>query len=234
VGVARLRIVGIRAEKERIVNVLTRSGAALAGLAPLMVLMACSVGPDRAQPLSSDTPADSGVNTGSPSLPYAGAPKVLHPLPMTVLSGDPCADAITPEQVVAAVGADVPGRREDLAQIGAACAWSNHDTGGAVGVSYTVNTHVGLSGVYANTESKSAVWRELPAIQGFPAVAHAGDKGGEVPVGFCQASIGLADSFSIDVSLTLGESKKNTEDACNLISEIADMTVTTLRVKAGV
>jgi hypothetical protein len=166
-------------------------------------------------------------------LPYAGAPKVNDPLPASVLSGDPCTDALTPEQVVAAVGVSVAGEREDLAQTGPACAWSNHGTGGAVGVSYTVNTHVGLSGVYANTRPQSAVWHVLPDIQGFPAVAHAGTKGGEIPIGFCQASIGLADSVSIDVSLTLGASKRNTEDACSLIPQIADMTVTTLRAKAG-
>jgi uncharacterized protein DUF3558 len=178
-------------------------------------------------------PVPGGQNASAPGLPYAGAPKVKDPLPVSVLSGDPCADALTPEQVVAAVGMSVAGEREDLAQTGPACAWSNHGTGGAVGVSYTVNTHVGLSGVYANTRPQSAVWRELPAIQGFPAVAHAGVKGGEIPVGFCQASIGLADSISIDVSLTLGRSKRNTEDACSLIPQIADMTVTTLRAKAG-
>ncbi|UOZ03300.1 DUF3558 domain-containing protein [Amycolatopsis sp. WQ 127309] len=178
-------------------------------------------------------PAPAGQNASAPGLPFAGAPRVADPLPLSVLAGDPCSDALTPDQVVAAVGASVSGQREDLAEVGPACAWSNRDTGGAVGVSYTLNTHVGLSGVYANTKPQSALWRELPAIQGFPAVAHAGAKGGTVPAGFCQASIGLADNLSIDVSLTLGVSKKDTEDACSLISQIADMTVTTLRAKAG-
>ncbi|MEV6873408.1 DUF3558 domain-containing protein [Amycolatopsis sp. NPDC051128] len=188
---------------------------------------------DGAGTSGSALPASPGENASSASLPYAGAPKVANPMPSTVLSGDPCIDALTPEQVVAAVGVEAPGKREDLPQIGPACAWSNTDTGGAVGVSYTINTHVGLSGVYANTQPNSAVWRELPPVRGFPAVAHAGSKGGAIPVGFCQASIGLADSFSIDVSLTLGSSKKHTEDACILITQIADMTVATLKAKVG-
>ncbi|MER6791680.1 DUF3558 domain-containing protein [Amycolatopsis mediterranei] len=178
-------------------------------------------------------PVSPGKNAVSSALPYAGAPKVPDPLPVSVLSGDPCADALTHEQVVAAVGVDVPGKRGDLAQIGPGCTWFNRDTGGAVGVSYTINTHVGLSGVYANTQPQSAVWKELPPVQGFPAVAYAGNNGGAVPEGFCQASIGLADSFSVDVSLTLGSSKRHTEDACSLITQIADMTVTTLKAKAG-
>jgi hypothetical protein len=192
----------------------------------------CSV-PDSTEVAGNALPAPAGQNASAPGLPFAGAPRVSDPLPVSVLSGDPCIDALTPQQVVAAVGVSVAGKREDLAQTGPACAWSNHSTGGAVGVSYTVNTHVGLSGVYANTQPQSAVWRVLPDIQGFPAVAHAGTKGGEIPVGFCQASIGLADSISIDVSLTLGASKRDTEDACSLIPQIADMTVTTLRAKAG-
>lgn len=178
-------------------------------------------------------PAPAGQNASAPGLPYAGAPRVNDPLPASVLSGDPCTDALTPHQVAAALGAEVPGKREDLVETGPACAWSNHDTGGAVGVSYTVNTHVGLSGVYAGTRYKALIWKVLPDVQGFPAVAHAGQQGEELPTGFCQASIGLADDLSIDVSLTLGSSKKYTEDACGLVPQIADMAVTTLRAKAG-
>jgi hypothetical protein len=184
---------------------------------------------------SDSPPSANRAPTGdtSSSLPYAGAPRIANPLPPSVLSGDPCADALTHEQVVAAVGVDVPGTRGDLAQIGPGCTWFNRDTGGAVGVSYTINTHVGLSGVYANTQPQSAVWKELPPVQGFPAVAFAGNSGGAIPGDFCQASVGLADSFSVDVSLTLGSTKRHSGDACALISEVAEMTVATLKAKVG-
>ncbi|WP_370964808.1 DUF3558 domain-containing protein [Amycolatopsis sp. cg9] len=178
-------------------------------------------------------PAAGGQNPATPGLPFAGAPKVTDPLPRSVLSGDPCTDALTPTQIVTAVGAQITGKREDLAQVGPACGWFNPDTGGAVGVSYTLNIHTGLSAEYANTRPKSALWKELPPIQGFPAIAHAGTKATGIPIGFCQASIGLADDLSIDVSLTLGASKRDTADACGLVPQIADMAVTTLRAKAG-
>ncbi len=177
--------------------------------------------------------AEQGSGQQYPPVPFAGAPKVSSPLPEFVLAGDPCADALMPEQVKVAIGVTVPGRRIDTPALGPACAWNNHGTGGAVGVSYVLNTHVGLSGVYANTKPRAGLWRELPPIQGFPAVAHAGGKGEKVPAGFCQASVGLADSFSIDVNLSLGESKKYAVDACNLVSQVADMAITSLRVKAG-
>ncbi len=38
----------------------------------------------------------------------------------------------------------------------------------------------------------------------------------------------LADSFSIDISLSLGQSKKNTGDACSVVPQIAEMAVRTL------
>ncbi|WP_370964868.1 DUF3558 domain-containing protein [Amycolatopsis sp. cg9] len=179
------------------------------------------------------TPTATATQSPSPpGLPFAGAPTVTDPLPRSVLSGDPCTDALTPTQVVAALGAQITGKREDLAQVGPACGWFNPDTGGAVGVSYTLNIHTGLSAEYANTQPKSALWKELPPIQGFPAIAHAGTKATGIPIGFCQASIGLADDLSIDVSLTLGASKRDTADACGLVSQIADMAVTTLRERA--
>ncbi|MEV5721756.1 DUF3558 domain-containing protein [Amycolatopsis mediterranei] len=207
--------------------------APVVALSTAGLIVACSPRHENGADTSgSALPVPPRENAASSSLPYAGAPKVPDPLPSSVLSGDPCADALTHEQVVAAVGVDVPGKRGDLAPIGPGCTWFNRDTGGAVGVSYTINTHVGLSGVYANTQPQSAVWKELPPVQGFPAVAYAGNNGGAIPEDFCQASIGLADSFSVDVSLTLGSNKRHTEDACSLITQIADMTVTTLKAKA--
>lgn len=164
----------------------------------------------------------------STPLPYAGAPHVQNPLPRIVLSGDPCTDALTPERVQAAIGVVVPGEREDLPELGPACAWSNHDTGGAVGVAYTLNTHQGLSAVYANTRPRSQVWREVPPIQGFPAVAYSAPGA----IDFCQASVGLADDYSLDISLSLGETKRHSADACSLVAQVADLAVTTLKEHA--
>lgn len=162
-------------------------------------------------------------------LPYGGAPAVRDPMSLGKLAGDPCTEALTPEQVVAALGVPAVGKRQDLDVIGPACGWFSRDTGGAVGVSYTLKTHAGLSGVYENTRPQSAIWRVLPDVQGFPAVAHTDDRSGA----FCQASVGLRDDTSIDISLTLGESKKGKADACILVAEIADMTVTTLKTRPG-
>jgi hypothetical protein len=87
--------------------------------------------------------------------------------------------------------------------------------------------------VYQNTQPKAGVWKVLPAIQGFPAVAHAGSKG-TTPNDYCQVSIGFADDLAIDVGVTLGRTKVGVTDPCEVTAQIADQVVTTLRAKAGV
>jgi hypothetical protein len=149
------------------------------------------------------------------------------------LSGDPCTDALTPAQVKAALGVSPAGKRNDSGSLGAYCSWSNPDTSAQIAVAYITSTHVGLSGVYQNTQSSSAVWRVLPPIQGFPAVAHAGNKGTPSPNDYCQVSVGLADDLSIDVTTTLGETKKGKVDPCDIGALTATAAVTTLRQKAG-
>lgn len=200
-----------------------------AAAAALVVCAACAA-PGRGSRTAPTAAATESTMT--PSVPFGGAPAVTDPLPAAVLDGDPCTDALTPAQVETAIGVRVPGVREDLPQTGPACAWTNQDTGGAVGVSYTINTHTGLSSVYANTRPQSAIWRPLPPVQGLPAVAHAGSLGQSPPLGFCQASVGLADTYSVDISLHLGRSKRSIADPCGEpLRQICDLVITTLRVK---
>ncbi|SFW74631.1 Protein of unknown function [Amycolatopsis australiensis] len=217
---------------------MTRLGAVAA---VLVLCAACSSGVHGSRTAPIDQPESTSVTPSvdepdttsvSPSVPFGGAPAVANPLPRTVLDGDPCTEALTPDQVQAAIGIQVPGVREDLASTGPACSWSNDDTFGSVGVSYTLNTHTGLSSVYANTRPKSATWRPLPPVQGFPAVAHSGSAGQKPPSDFCQASVGLADTYSIDISLTLGSSKRGIADPCGEpLRQICDLVITTLRAK---
>ncbi|MEV6639716.1 DUF3558 family protein [Amycolatopsis sp. NPDC051371] len=206
-------------------HAVTRFGAAA-------VVLACAacVSPTRVSyTVLSAGPAEPA---SSSSVPFGGAPAVTNPLPQTVLDGDPGTEASTPDQVEAAIGVLVSGEREDLPQVGPACAWTNHSTGGAVGVSYDLNTHTGLSSVYANTQPKSVIWRPLPPVQGFPAVAHTGARGQTPPREFCQASIGLADTYAVNISLHLGDSKRGNVDPCGEpLQQICDLVITTLRAK---
>ncbi|WP_244199865.1 DUF3558 family protein [Amycolatopsis thailandensis] len=161
----------------------------------------------RQDPWNGGTPPPGGSSTqpSSPAsgLPYAGAPKVANPLSATVLSGDPCVDALTPEQVRPILGAPLKQSRDDLAAVGPACTWANLDRGSQLNVGYATVAKTGLSGVYQNTKPQSGVWRPIADVQGFPAVAHAGSPG-QTTKDLCVVTVGLADEFAVDVAVVLG------------------------------
>ncbi|GAA3588034.1 DUF3558 domain-containing protein [Amycolatopsis ultiminotia] len=196
------------------------------GMAAVAAVAAgCSGGPGAAP---ASTPPSSPAN----ALPHSGAPKVDHPLPASVLSDDPCQEALTPAQLKEIIGIAPQGEHKDTAGLGPSCDWHNSDAGSLVTVSYTTESHAGLSGLYQNTKPKSQVWRELPLIQGFPAVA-AVAIGSDLTDQFCQVSVGIRDDLSFDATLVLGNANRGKADPCELAPRVADMVVTNLRQKAG-
>ena len=196
----------------------------------VFLVASCSGSNTPGTPSAASQPPSSSAPPASQTPPYAGAPKVTSPLPGTVLSGSAC-DALTPEQVRINLGATVPGEPGHLPGIGAECNWTNSQTGGQIGVFYVTEPKTGLSGNYANTRPKMAVWKELPPIQGFPAVAYS-DNGKPNP-GFCAVSVGITDTLSIDVHANLSDQKAGKVDACTIAPETANDVVTTLKQKAG-
>jgi len=74
--------------------------AAVAGLAT-----ACSgKSPD---PTPTSNPSSVNPSSSASNFPYAGAPKVTNPLSESALSGDPCATALTSEQVDTLLGSPI-------------------------------------------------------------------------------------------------------------------------------
>src|SRR4051794_20531615 len=110
--------------------------AAIGFVGVLALVSACSDGktsgtPSPAPSSSTDPVASSGAPSSSEQmLPFAGAPKVATPLPASALAGDPCADALTPEQVTQALGTQIQGKPHTIDSIGPSCDWFNRDTTG--------------------------------------------------------------------------------------------------------
>ncbi|WP_329065594.1 DUF3558 domain-containing protein [Amycolatopsis sp. NBC_01480] len=190
------------------------------------VAAGCSGGPAAAP--ASTSPSSPTVA----ALPHSGAPKVEHPLPASVLSGDPCAEALTSTQLKDIIGIAPQGEHKDTAGLGPSCDWHNSDAGSLVTVSYSTEVQEGLSLVYQNTKPKSQVWRVLPPIQGFPAVAHLAI-GADLQNQFCQVSVGITDELTFEATLILGNANRGKQDPCDLAPRVADMVVTNLRQKAG-
>ncbi len=100
-------------------------------------------------------------------------------------------------------------------------------------VLYVTKVSDGLSAVYQNSKPQATLWRPLPPIQGFPAVAHSVFKRETTVKSFCQVSLGISDQNDIDVSVTLGDSQVDKKDPCDAAAVVADMVVTNLKKKAG-
>jgi hypothetical protein len=175
----------------------------------------------------------SSASTSTSTLPFGGAPKVANPLPASVLSGNPCTDALTPAQVDTAMGSPTVSESDSTPGVGPSCNWHNHRTLGALSVGYDTGTHTGLSGSYQNTQPRVALWKVLPPIQGFPAVASAGSKGMPAPNDFCLVSVGIADDLVVDVGGSLGTTGTGKVDPCDVTVQAANLVITTLRQKAG-
>jgi hypothetical protein len=192
-----------------------------------IALAGCSGDPGAGGSPPSTQPASSpAVSTP----PYAGAPKVANPLPVSALAGDPCATALTAEQTKTLFGQVEQGTRSDHGALGPTCEWSNLDTGALVLVTYD-STHDGLSSVYRGIKPTAIVWREA-SVQGFPAAAHVTDLGGSKDA-FCDLSVGIADSASVDIGLTISRAKVGKSDPCTVDLQVADMVIGNLKQKAG-
>ncbi|WP_244287363.1 DUF3558 domain-containing protein [Amycolatopsis rubida] len=197
-----------------------------------VLLAGCSGG-------SAPSPAPDATNAPPPSsasgktLPYAGAPKVEHPLPESVLSVHPCDGALTPEQVKTLVGKPTQGEHADNPALGTECHWSNRDTGSLATVLYTTKVSDGLSAAYANTKPQAKRWHPLSPIQGLPAVAASVYKQQATTDSFCQVTVGISDQKTIDASVSLGYSQIGKKDPCDAAAVVADMVITNLKQKAG-
>ena len=195
-----------------------------------VTLAGCGSDPGSGGSPSSTQAAPSTSASAGSTLPYAGAPKVTNPLPVSVLSSDPCATALTADQTKTIFGQVESGRRSDSGAVGPTCQWSNPDTGAFVSVVYD-STHDGLSSVYRGTKPQAIVWNET-SVQGFPAAAHVTNSGGSKDE-FCATSVGVADSASVDIGLTISRAKVGKSDPCTVDLQIADMVIGNLKHKAG-
>ncbi|WP_410659554.1 DUF3558 family protein [Amycolatopsis sp. lyj-112] len=198
-----------------------RRGAAL-GVA---VLAVAGCGPYPPGPLPSPTTTRT-IGPTTQVLPYAGAPAVRDPLPVTVVSGDPCTTALTPEQVRHVLGAEVTGKRDRNESAGPACLWENPATARTILVAYATRHRQGLSAVYpSRPPEEGRVWRALE-VEGFPAVADTRD-----PPWYCTVTVGLADDMAVEVSL-VGRADDG-GDVCVVTVRTAELVVGTLRKQAG-
>ena len=212
------------------------AGAVLVGAVVLLVAGCSATSDGTASPASQDPGVSQSVSSSSsesqsPSggqLPHSGAPAVSDPLPESVLPEDPC-DAFTREQVEYALGDNAPeGKREEL-PTGPTCIWRDAESGAGFGAFYSTTLRQGLSAYYKNSKPQVEVWRELPPIGGFPAIAYQSDKE-EVS---CGVAIGFADDYVIEVPANPSRAKIGELDPCEMAQDMAELLVENLKERAG-
>ncbi|MFD2398436.1 DUF3558 domain-containing protein [Prauserella oleivorans] len=170
----------------------------------------------------------SSPQSSASALPYSRAPAVNDPLPESVVSGDPC-EALTRQQIEQALGENAPEGTPKETEAGPGCNWQDSQSGAGFTVFFSNVTGQGLSAYYANTQPQVKVWRELPPIEGFPAVAY---KTADDDL-ICSVAVGLADEFAVDVVGGLGRAADNQVDPCDAMQALAALVVQNLRQKAG-
>ncbi|WP_326567690.1 DUF3558 domain-containing protein [Amycolatopsis rhabdoformis] len=193
-----------------------------AASAALVASAGCSPG-------TAQTPPSTPSPSTAAALPHSGAPKVEHPLPTSVLSGDPCQEALNPDQLHQILGTVPQGKPKNTEGLGPSCDWQ---ADASVTVIYETEQHEGLSAVYELTKPQAKVWNVRQPIQGFPAVGHSTYDSG-TSNGFCQVSVGISDELEFDTSVFLSDRQLGKSDPCDVAARIADMVVTNLRHKAG-
>ncbi|WP_409466735.1 DUF3558 domain-containing protein [Amycolatopsis sp. GA6-003] len=209
-----------------------RFSVSVVSVVAAVLLTGCSGG-SAPNPVPGATNAPPSSSATGKALPYAGAPKVEHPLPESVLAVHPCDGALTPEQVKTLLGKPTQGEHADNPALGTECHWGNRDTGSLATVIYSTKVADGLSAAYANTKPQATIWRPLAPIQGLPAVAASVYKQQATIKSFCQVTVGISDQKTFDASVSLGDSQIGKKDPCEAAAIVADMVVTNLKQKAG-
>ncbi|GAB3139753.1 DUF3558 domain-containing protein [Amycolatopsis stemonae] len=150
-------------------------------------------------------------------------------MPTTVLTGNPCDSALTPDQVSTFLGDATSGKPSDTA-LGPLCNWSSTSGSGAgFAISYQTKSDQGISLAYQNIQPKAARWKPLDPIQGFPAVAYANfdDKRG------CAVVVGVTDELAFSVGLTLGDKAASEgKDCFDIAPQVADAVMSNVKARA--
>jgi hypothetical protein len=98
---------------------MTRRICTIGVLGFALLLSACTAtAPGTGTPAPTTGATTPSGSSRASNLPYAGAPKVSSPLPPSVTSGDPCQDALTPEQITTLMGSPVQRNRNDTPNVG--------------------------------------------------------------------------------------------------------------------
>ncbi|MFF0144672.1 DUF3558 domain-containing protein [Amycolatopsis sulphurea] len=190
-----------------------------AALAVTWVAAACSA-------TTAGTP-EPGASS-SPPTGGSAAPKIEHPLPASLIQGNPCS-VLTSAQVNGLFSR--PPTHDAAAKdtgVAKSCFWRDVDRGSLIGIQLVYVWKHGLADVYA--KRGQGFFKELAPIQGYPIVAYgpADDRA----KGACDVAVGIADNAAFGVGVDVASSAVGKGDPCDDARKVADLALTTLKGNA--
>lgn len=202
-----------------------------APVACLLYLVASCTTTSQGEPTPATTSGASTASSTAPpnsedDLPSHGAPKVDDPLDTRRFQEDPCL-ALTTEQAQDELNLPPRGEPEDIA-LGKGCKWFNPNTRGQVNIGFLTGNDRGLSGFYAaNQRGEYPYFIELPAIEGFPAIAS--DIIDSRSTGYCIVVVGVTDQLTVDFALQLSQANVGKREPCTYAAEVAGKALRTMK-----
>lgn len=176
--------------------------------------------------VSTTGPSSPSSSGGEDDLPSHGAPKVDDPLEdVSRFEQDPCSilTAAQAQELSLPAAGD-----QEVGALGLDCNWYNRDTGGEVTIGILTNSRNGLSGFYAANERGDLVYfDELPAIEGYPAIAS--DVVDRRSRGVCIVDVGVTDQLAFHVDLQLSQVNVGIDDPCKTAAMVAGMALQTMK-----
>jgi hypothetical protein len=210
---------------------LIRLSLLVAGLVCLVFSSACtkpSLGdprPVNSSATTTSSPPSRSSDNGDEGLPFAGAPEVNNPLDTFRYEQDPCR-SLTAEQAQS-MALPSKGTLNDEVALSTACDWYNRETRGEVQIAFIVDDPRGLSPEYeAKNSGRWEFFEELPAIEGYPAVARGID---DRENGHCTVVVGVADDMAFATILQLSQANVGQKDPCEVAVQIAGMALQTMK-----
>lgn len=210
---------------------LARHTALAVGVLAVLVAAGCTTTSEGTPaPATTVETTTTNPSTTSPSsgqeLPFAGAPKVDNPIDTTRFQKDPC-QTLTSDQVES-LDLSLPGKPVNDMPLGLACDWTNPDTRALVEIHFADRDPRGLSAVYlAHRTSGYAVFREMPPIEGHPAVV--ADILDQQDKGYCTVVVGVTDETTFDVPVRQSPENVGKKDPCEVSALVAGMALQTMK-----
>ncbi|MCU1680105.1 MAG: hypothetical protein JWQ81_844 [Amycolatopsis sp.] len=196
-----------------------------------LMLAACSGKTVPGNPTAGTEPTTANSSSATPSA--GGAPPVQVPLPAKAIDGSPCDTALTSADLTKLIGPPSQPKPSDT-PLGPSCAWDNaSDNGAGITVFYQTKSDQGLNLAYKNVKPTATHWAELPAIQGYPAVAYrpAGDPD-TTGTDHCQVVVGISNTLAYSAGITLSDTAKSKGiDPCTAGRDVADHILTNIKAR---